>query len=507
MASGIRRLALLLLSLLLMACAVPAPAPQQPFPEPPPVAAAPEPAPEQAEPSIPPSRIFDVVILGGRVMDPETGFDQIANVGIEGGKVTVITRQAIGGQSSIDARGLVVAPGFIDILSYAPDTYGIWYKIGDGVTTNLGMHGLGVDAAAWFAHWEQVGSPAHFGGAFSYNFARAQLMGWSSIYRAASPEQIGQLTLLAEQGLRDGWIGIDMSLEYTPGTSYDEVRAMGEVAARHGVPLFFHGRYSDLAEPGTNFDTLDEILQAARDTGAAVHVEHINSTGGTWSMAESLAILAAARAEGIDVTACIYPYNFWATYLGSARFDPGWQERFRIDYADLEIAGTGERLTADSFARYRGENKLAVAYAIPEADVRTAFGAPFVMLGSDAILEPAHNNHPRSTGTYARTLGKYVREEQVLSLMDALGKMTILPAKRLEGQAPALRTKGRLQIGSDADITIFDPLTVGDRSTVQNPAQFSAGIEWVLVEGVIVKDPDGLRRDEKPGRAIKSAFK
>lgn len=466
-----------------------------------------EPEPETAETPIPATHIFDVVILGGRVMDPETGFDQIANVGIEGGKVTAITRQPISGQTAIDASGLVVAPGFIDILSYAPDTYGIWYKIGDGVTTNLGMHGLGVDAAAWFAHWEQVGSPAHFGGAFSYNFARAQLLGWSSIYRPASEAQIEQLAALAEQGLRDGWIGIDTSLEYAPGTSYDEVRAMGEVAARHGVPLFFHGRYSDMEEPGTNFDTLAEILQVARETGAAVHVEHINSTGGTWTMAESLAILAGARAEGVDVTACIYPYNFWATYLGSARFDPGWQERFRIGYGDLEIAGTGERLTADSFARYRSENKLAVAYAIPEADVRTALQSPFVMLGSDAILEPAHNNHPRSTGTYARTLGKYVREEQMLPLMEALAKMTILPARRLEAQAPALRAKGRLQVGSDADITLFDPLTVRDQSTVQNPAQFSAGIAWVLVEGVVVKDPEGLRRDLLPGRAIKSGIR
>jgi N-acyl-D-aspartate/D-glutamate deacylase len=499
---------LLGLALLLPACVSrPATAPRPQLT--PPQATEPAPPPKQAEPEVTwspvdPAHTFDVVINGGRVMDPETGFDHIASVGIDGDKVTAIAKEALRGLTTIDATGRVVAPGFIDVLSYDPNPYGIWYKIADGVTTNLGMHGLAVDAATWYRQWEQTGSPANFGGAFSYNFARAQVGGWDMAYRAATPDELKQLTALAEQGLKDGWIGIDMSLEYNPGTSYDEVRAMGQVAARYGVPLFFHGRYSDMEEPGTNFDTLDEILRVARETGTSVHVEHINSTGGTFSMPESLQVLEKARADGVDVTACLYPYNFWATYLGSARFDPGWQEKFHISYGDLEIAGTGERLTPESFERYRAQNKLAAAYAIPEADMRTALKAPWTMLGSDAILEPGNNNHPRSAGTYARTLGKYVREEQVISLVAALAKMTILPAKRLEKHAPLLRTKGRLQPGSDADITIFNPETVIDRGTVKAPNQFSEGIDWVLVAGQVVKDPQGLHRDVRPGRAIRS---
>jgi dihydroorotase len=246
-------------------------------------------------------------------------------------------------------------------------------------------------------------------------------------------------------------------------------------------------------------------LAAARKTRAAVHIDHINSTGGTFSMAESLRLLEVARAEGLDVTACTYPYPFWATYLNSARFDAGWQRRFRIGYGDLQLAGSTERLTAASFAKYRRRGKIAVAYAIPEADVVAALRSPLVMLGSDAILEPGNNNHPRAAGTYARTLGVYVRQRQVLTLMEALAKMTIMPARRLEARAPALRTKGRLRVGADADIVIFDPDTVRDRATVDRPNQFSTGIDYTIVSGRVVKDRRGFRAGVRAGDAIRTA--
>jgi len=174
-------------------------------------------------------------------------------------------------------------------------------------------------------------------------------------------------------------------------------------------------------------------------------------------MAAALDSLTEARSAGVVVTACVYPYDYWATKLSQARFDAGWQQRFGISYGDLQIAGTTERLTAESFGRYRARGKLAVAYAIPDTAVSLALRAPFVMIGSDAILQPGNNNHPRASGTFARTLAVYVGGRGTVSLMEAIRKMTLLPAQALESRAPAMRRKGRLSVGADADIVIFDP--------------------------------------------------
>ena len=206
----------------------------------------------------------------------------------------------------------------------------------------------------------------------------------------------------------------------------------------------------------------------------------------------------------MSITACAYPYPYWASYLNSARFDKGWQKRFRITYGDLQIGGSDERLTEDSFSKYRNLGKLAVAYAIPEEDVVNALRSPLVMIGSDGIIEPGNNNHPRSAGAFTRTLAVYVRELRVLTLMDALEKMTIMQARLLESRVPAFRRKGRLQPGADADIVIFDPEKVNDRATVEQPNRYADGIEYLLVNGKIVKDKRGLKKNVRAGEAIRA---
>jgi len=230
-------------------------------------------------------------------------------------------------------------------------------------------------------------------------------------------------------------------------------------------------------------------------------VDHITSAA-TFDMAAALDSLERARAAGLTVTACLYPYDFWATNLSQARYDPGWQQRFGISYGDLQIAGTTERLTPETFERYRKLGKLAVAYAIPDTAVVQALRAPYVMIGSDAILNPGNNNHPRASGAFSRLLAVYVREKHTLTLMDAIRRMTLLPAQTLEGRAPAMKKKGRLSPGADADIVIFDPERIRDRSTVERPQLVSEGISWVIVGGKIALDPRGPRRGVLAGRPI-----
>ena len=452
---------------------------------------------EEAIEPPPPDHVFERVISGGRVVDPATGFDAIADVGIDGGIVGAISLERLQGRTSIDAVDKVVAPGFIDILSYEPEDTGAFLKLADGVTTNLGMQGINAGATEFLDRFTDV-APVHFGGAFDHPFWRGEMFGLGT-GEEASDGQIEEMAAELERQLQQGWIGVDFEPEYVPATTFREMTALAEVAARYDVPCFVHGRYSAY---GTNARTLDEIVAVAEETGARVHVEHIISTGGTFAMAESLARLDAARAKGNRITACMYPYDFWATYLGSARFSPGWQERFRISYEDLQIAGTTERLTAGTFARHQSQNHLAAAYAIPEEDVQTCLRSPFVMIGSDAIFTTG-NNHPRATGCFARTLGRYVRDRPVLGLADALAKMTILPARLLEPRAPSLRRKGRLQQGADADVCVFDPRTIIDRSTVEDPSLPSAGIEWVLVGGQVAKTPDGVDQSVRAGQPIR----
>jgi len=467
----------------------------------------------QGTPTLPPAldgaaaqpaatHVYGTVISGGRVIDPASGFDGAAHVGIDGGTITAVSTQPLHGAKTIDATGKVVSPGFIDFLSYEPNTNGAHFKIGDGVTTNLGMHGMqnGVFATQFFDAYRGQ-CPVNFGGAFSDHWVRYQKLGLN-VGDSASPDQISSLADTFEQELHNGWLGIDFEPEYTPGVQFDEIKALAQVAQKHGVPCFFHGRYSSHSQEHL---TVPEIIRVAKETGASVHVAHLPSTGGTWDIQSALEQIHQARAEHYDVTACMYPYSYWATYLGSARFTTGdWQTNFQISYNDLQIAGTSERLTAATFPGYQAQNKLAVAYAIPESSVVAALKDPMVMIGSDAIVDGT-NNHPRASGCFSRVLGRYVREQHLISLPEALAKMTILPARRLEAKSPALRKKGRLQRGADADITVFDPHTVADTSTVENPAAYSAGIEWVLLGGQVVKDRSGVIEGVNAGQPIMSS--
>lgn len=442
-----------------------------------------------------PDHVFDLVISGGRVMDPASGFDGLVDVGIDGDRVTALSAVPLIGRRAIDATRRVVAPGFVDLLSAEPNSFGAWLKLADGVTTNLAMHGVNNYARAFFDRYRDQ-TPIHYGGAFHHHFIRGLDIG-ARIDLPLGPAQFDRLSALAAENLDQGFAGISFSPEYSPGTSSEEMTGLARVAAERGHVCFFHVRHSDPQAPGTSLEAIDEVLTIAETTGAAVHIEHLTSTGGTYVMPDAIARIEAGRDRGLDVTACLYPYDFWGTFLASARFAPGWQERYGLVEADLQIAGTDIILSPESIGRAVADNQLVAALgSIPEGDVQAALIQPWAMVASDAIPTIGMNNHPRGAGTFARTIGRYVRELGVLDLMTALAKITILPARRVEAMIPSMEAKGRLQRGADADIVVFDPERISDRATVAEPANPSIGIDHVIVAGQIAL------RDGEPDRSV-----
>ena len=309
-----------------------------------------------------------------------------------------------------------------------------------------------------------------------------------------------------ESQIRAGYLGVSVHPEYAPGVSQLELMELGRTVERLQVPMCVHARFSDNISPGLQSEATGELVQVARETGAHVHIEHLNSTGGTGRMAEALGEIEDALAEGLSMSACMYPYEFWATTLKSNRFQD-WQEKFGLSYDQLQVAGQPERLTAETFAQAYDENLLTAAFAIPPGDIDLGLQASFMIIGSDAILERPHNNHPRSTGCFARTLGVYTRDRNIIDLPQALAMMTIRPAKLLERGSPAMRTKGRMQIGADADVTVFNPDTIIDRSTIENPAQESVGVDYVFVNGTAIRRAGINQLDiGRPGSAIRSSI-
>lgn len=447
---------------------------------------------------------YDVVIKGGTIYNPSTEHElENYNIGINGSKIERITQEALRGITEINADGLVISPGFIDLVSYDPNHVGIEFKVFDGVTSNLAMHGGTEDAASWYASWESSGVITNFGASSFITRLRWPIIGAGIDNEMTDQADIDRLVEETRKNIENGALGISFSFEYVPGVKH-EVKPLLELAAEYDVPTFYHLRYSD-EEKGLK--GVQEVIDYGKETGASIHIMHINSTGGTFVMDQALEMVREAREDGLDITTDFYPYDFWATYINSARFRPGWQERFKITYEDLQIGATDIRITEDTFDYYREQYLLVAAHgSMPEDELRMLLADPHTMVGSDTIIEASHNNHPRGAGTYSRLFGKYVREEQVLTMMDAIKKSSYYPAKRMESAAPSMHYKGRIEVGADADITIFDPNTIIDKSTVEAPGTHSVGVEYVLVNGVLVKDTDGLVDVEKPGQPIMSYF-
>jgi imidazolonepropionase-like amidohydrolase len=469
---------------------------------------------------------YDLVILHGRIMDPETGTDRIANLGVRAGRIAAISDTALDGARTIDAKGLVVAPGFIDLHSHAQYAFGYDQQAQDGVTTSLELE-EGVYPIAPFYAVRQGKVRINFGASVGLQSIRVKIKtgideegsldapfnSWGKILprksewaeQPLSPAERDRERAMFDQGFAAGGLGLGVLSEYLPGAGRDEIYLLMKEAARLHAPLFVHARAAERADADNLMTPMQELIADAASTGAAVHICHIGSK--TLSAVDIvLDMIDGARRHGVDVTTEVYPYDASSTAIGSALFNPGWQERLAAKYEDIEWPPTGERLNAESFARYRKDQPgmAIVNHRIPESTVTTAVAHPGVMIASDAVVYIEGKGHPRATGTFARVLGVYVREKHALTLMDALSKMTYLPAHRLEGISPTMHRKGRVQVGADADLTLFDPVTVTDRATYQQPTLTSAGIPYVIVGGVPVVDRGKIVAAVHPGKGVLS---
>jgi len=414
----------------------------------------------------------------------------------------------------IDAAGLVVAPGFIDLHAHGQDTNSNRFQVADGVTTALELE-IGVyPVAPWYASREGK-APIHFGATASHPAARISALTGVDVGNlvyadptAAPPEgenpaivqlnadQLAAVREKLKEGLGDRALGVGVGLAYTPGADAEEMFHIFATAAEANVPLFIHLRNAQQRNDD-KLATVQEALANAATTGASLHIVHLNSSTDEKART-ALDMIRGAQARGLDVTTESYPYTAGSTRLESALFD-----NYQGDYADLQWVATGERLTKETFDKYRATGGWVIIHGREESTNTYLVAQEDVMVASDGIPFVDGFSHPRSAGTFARILGRYVRDKEALTLMTALRKMTLMPAQRLEAVAPAMKTKGRLQTGMDADITIFDPETILDRATYEEPDQTSTGIPYVVVSGVVVVDDGEVMQNVYPGQAIR----
>jgi N-acyl-D-aspartate/D-glutamate deacylase len=461
---------------------------------------------------------YDLVLEGGRAMDPETGLDAVRNIGIRDGKIARVSAEALSGRRVVPAKGLVVAPGFIDLHQHGQDLASQRVKAMDGVTSALELE-IGVPDVGQFLRAKDGHSLIHYGTSASHAAARGLVFGaplpsepaktrpgvleilpksGPATDQPATPEQIEAIQQRLRSELDAGALAIGMGIQYTPGATRLEVIDMFRLAAGRRVPVYTHVRSSGRAEPGSSIESISEVIGASAVTGAPLHIVHINSSCLRDAL-ECLSLVEGARARGLDVTTEAYPYIAGMTSINSALFNPGWKEKLGVSYNDLVLPNTGEHLTQQRFEELHKSStpQDVLIFANTQAVVDKVIPHPLVMIASDGA-----EGHPRNAGTYSRVLAQYVREQGTLTLMDALRKMTLMPAQMLERSTPAARQKGRLQEGADADLVVFDAATIRDQSTFEKPMEPSTGVRYLVVGGRLVIDEGKIVPDVFPGRAL-----
>lgn len=526
---------------------------------------------------------YDLLIEHGHIIDGTGSPWFEGSVAINGGKIVAVGRlEHASARKVLDAQGQVVAPGFIDLHSHSDFTLLVdgnaQSKIRQGVTTEilgesnsagpvegagdsdldlqlapLGLHRDWKSLGEYFTRLLRQGIAVNVASYVGSGQVRLDVMG--NINRAPTPSEMQRMKQLVDEAMLDGAIGLGSGLIYPPNSyaSREELIELARVAARHGGIYTTHMRSEGAGSPAA----IEEAIEIGRRAGLPVHILHFKSYGASnWGRMPALVHeIQAARDQGLDITADVYPYVATETGLDMTLpsqylegtpdhilqrlKDPATRNAIRDELKNGPAEGTEASavggwhnilvgsIQSPEFKKYEGKrvdeisrsmNKdpvdavcdlliadhgltPAIYFAMSESDVREALKQPWVGIGSDGqAVNPSMRfvgkPHPRYYGTFPRVLGYYVREEKVLSLPDAIRKMTSLPA-----QIVGLENRGLLRPGMAADVTIFDPDQVSDRATFSDPAQYPVGINFVIVNGIVVLD-HGEHTTAKPGRVL-----
>ncbi|WP_074225147.1 amidohydrolase family protein [Algoriphagus halophilus] len=497
--------------------------------------------------AVPSDTEFDLVILNGRVMDPETNFDGVQNVGVLDGKIALITEEAINGKETIDATGHVVAPGFIDIHSHISDfPFGQKLSLRDGVTTPLDMEAGAYPVDAWYAKLEGK-SQTNYGAAVSAAAVREILANpdykstTASILLDAfdphnrsgfnmtlteflpSPEQINELESMLKEGIEQGALGLGAVPGYmTRGTTSRETIMWQRLMGEHGLSTVLHGRFSSQMPPSTGILGTQEMLASVAAYGGGLYVSHIHQQALSYTPT-AIDLLDAAKTNGLKTVAAIYPYWQGATVAGADYLAPdNYQRNMGRSYEDIIEVATMKPLTKERYEELlKTQPGASVIFGGVEEEIMlSALADPRTMIESDAaplsISETGElaldwstpfestQGHPRGAGSHAKAL-RLVREKNLMPLMLAISKMSFMQAKFLQENGVAqMANKGRVQEGKDADITIFNPDTVTDHATMAKGGLPSTGIPYVLVNGTIVVKDSKVLEGVYPGQPIRN---
>ncbi len=489
---------------------------------------------------------YDVVINNGRVIDPETQTDKVLNIGIKDGTITKISSDKLTGEETIDATGLVVAPGFIDLHAHGVNINAYRMQAMQGVTTALELESGVLPINGYYDQQASKNLPINYGTSAAWTFSRISCFqhtepraeaayfqdaqgktDWKE--KLASPEQLKQILKRVEEGLKQGALGIGINAGYAPGYGHKEYYALAKLAAKYKVGTFTHVRYMKGKERNSAFEAFQELIANAVSTGTHMHICHINSSSLKDIKATSK-LVADAQENGANISVGAYPWGAASSVIGASMFTgPNWKDNLETEESDFQLGA--KKLDKEKFDRLQKNKPGTFIYWFfldeekPEelALIDYSITHPNFLIESDAMPWYIEKNdkivpyegdewpmpkeafaHPRSNGTFAKTLGSYVRDRKKMDLMEAVRKISLMPARTIEGFVPQMKKKGRIQEGMDADIVVFDLNAIQAVGTYAEPYHPAKGVHYLLVNGKKTVDKEKLVLNNGNGVAIRN---